>query len=151
MIIYHLEKAKYKNIWPPEGTLHAEGRWNKPRQWLVYCSSTISLSKLEILANENNLPINRVCMSIEIPDDTNVFEVLLKKLPKDWMNKPYPTSLIKFTIKFLESNQFLIMKVPSTQSKYEFNYLINVRHEDFYKKVKLLKITDEIFDNRLRQ
>jgi len=149
MIIFHLDKTKYKDNWPPEGTLHAEGRWNKPRQWIIYCSSTISLAKLEILANENNLPINRVCMTVEVPDNTEVFEVTLQELPDNWMTKPYPKKLIAFTDRFLESNKYLLMKVPSTQSPSEFNYLVNVRHKDFHQKVKLLSVIEEIFDYRL--
>lgn len=149
MILYHLDKDKYKNIWPPEGTLYAEGRWNKHRQWIIYTSPTISLAKLEILANENNLPVNRVCMVLEVPDNAGVFEVDLDKLPVDWMKKPYPKSLVKHTMNFLRSNNHLLMKVPSAQSYNESNYLINVRHRDFHGSVKLIETFDEIFDSRL--
>ena len=98
MILYHLDKWKYRNIWPPEGTLHADGRWNKPGQWIIYASSTISLAKLEILANENNLPIKRVCMTFEIPDSAKVFELHADSLPENWIAKPYPSQVIVIII-----------------------------------------------------
>lgn len=149
MILYHLEKFKYKDVWPPEGTLHAAGRWNKPGQWVIYCSPTISLAKLEILANENNLPIRRVCMTIELPDTAGIYEVAPDSLPENWLHKPYPAVLTKFTEEFLDSDQ-LVMQVPSAQSYREQNYLINVRHRQFHKVVKLLDVRDEPFDHRLK-
>ena len=111
MILYHLDKWKYRNTWPPEGTLHADGRWNKPGQWIIYTSPTISLAKLEILANDNNLPIKRVCMTIELPDSIDVFEVDINTLPDNWMDKPYPPQLSDYTTEFLRSNK-LLMEVP---------------------------------------
>jgi len=149
MILYHLDKWKYRAVWPPEGTLHADGRWNKPGQWLIYCSPAISLSKLEILANENNLPIRRVCMTIDVADNADVFEVSEKKLPVNWMEKPYPPTLIEYTQQFIESG-LLLMQVPSAQSYREHNYLINVRHPEFNKRVKLLDVAEEPFDSRLK-
>ncbi len=148
MILHHLEKEKYRNVWPPEGTLFAEGRWNKSGQWVIYTSPTIALAKLEILANENNLPIERVCMTIEVEDADNTFEFDETDLPDNWMDKPYPVQLVNITTKFLKSGN-LLMSIPSAQSYREFNYLINVRHPDFHSKVKLLDVSEEHFDSRL--
>jgi len=150
MILYHLDKWKYKDTWPPEGTLHADGRWNRMGQWVIYSSQTISLAKLEILANENNLPLKRICMTLEVPDSTMIFEVLSKDLPLNWMTKPAPVQLLDLTAKFLASGQ-LIMQVPSAQSYRESNFIVNVRHKDFHSSVKLLDVKPEPFDDRLKQ
>lgn len=149
MILYHLEKWKYKDVWPPEGTLHADGRWNIPGQWIVYTSPTISLAKLEILANERNLPIKRVCVTIEISDTVDIYIINTKKLPRDWMNKPYPSGLNALTSEFLKKGK-LIMQVPSAQSYTEYNYLLNVRHPEFYRLVKVIDVREEPFDKRLK-
>lgn len=148
MILYHLEKWKYRNVWPPEGTLHAEGRWNKPGQWIIYTSPSIALAKLEILANENNLPIKRVCMVIEVPDKSRIYKVEAKGLSDNWESMPYPAELARNTAKILDKGH-LIIRVPSAQSKREYNYLLNVRHPDFYKLVKLKEVFEEPFDKRL--
>jgi RES domain-containing protein len=148
MILYHLDKWKYRKVWPPEGALFADGRWNKPGQWVIYSSPTVSLAKLEILANENSLPIKRVCMTIKVADNAEVFDIKPKDLPHDWMDIPYPVSLVDFTEQFIDSGK-LLMLAPSAQSYQEYNYLINVRHPDFNKKVKLLKLAEEPFDHRL--
>ena len=42
------------------------------------------------------------------------------------------------------------MQVPSAQSYREHNFLINVRHPDFRKTVKLLDVAEEPFDRRLK-
>lgn len=149
MIVYHLDKWKYKDVWPPEGTLYTEGRWNREGQWLIYCSPTIALAKLEVLANEMHLPIERVCMTIEIPDNPSIFEVNQKVLPKNWMIRPYPLALAKLADKFFQSGA-LVMKVPSAQSYRENNFTINVRHPDFRSEVKLLSVQPEPFDERLK-
>ena len=150
MILYHIDKWKYRNVWPPEGALFADGRWNKPGQWIIYLSSVISLAKLEILANENNLPIKRVCMTLEVSDSNHIFEIDVDALPENWMSKPYPVPLVNFTSQFLSSGK-LLMRVPSAQSYSENNILINVRHPKFYEKVKLLDVSEELFDSRLRK
>jgi len=150
MILYHLDKWKYQNIWPPEGTLHADGRWNKPGQWIIYTSSTISLAKLEILANENNLPIKRVCITIEVSDTAEIFEIDVATLPENWMTQPYPSHLVQYTSQFLASDN-LLMQVPSAQSFREQNYLINVRHPEFHNLVRKLDVFEEPFDFRLKK
>ncbi len=149
MILYHLDKWKYKDVWPPEGTLHADGRWNRVGQWVIYTSPSISLAKLEILANENNLPLKRVCMTLEVPDSTKIFEVLPKQLPPNWMAKPAPIEILDLTTDFLASGK-MIMQVPSAQSYRESNFIINVRHKDFHTRVKLLDVKPEPFDDRLK-
>ena len=150
MILYHLDKLKYKDVWPPEGTLFADGRWNNPGQWVIYSSPTVSLAKLEILANENNLPLERVCMTIEVTETAKVFEFENNELPKNWMDQPYPSSLSQITSRFINSDMIL-MKVPSAQCLREYNYLISVRHADFNELVKLLDVSEEPFDPRLRK
>jgi RES domain-containing protein len=149
MTLYHLEKAKYKTVWPPEGTLHAEGRWNRPGQWIIYTSPSIALAKLETLANSNGLPISRVCMTIEADDAEGIFEIPSEELPVDWLMKPYSTVLRRLTDGFISSGK-LLMRVPSAQSYREFNYLINVRHGAFHRSVQLISTVDEPFDPRLK-
>lgn len=148
MILYHIDKQKYQTVWPPEGTLYSEGRWNQPGQWVIYTSPSIALAKLEILANETNLPIKRVCMIMDVPDGAEIFDVDVSRLPKNWMAKPYPPGLHHLTSKFLQSSA-LLMKVPSALSPREHNFLLNVRHPRF-QSVQLTEVFPEPFDPRLK-
>ena len=88
-------------------------------------------------------------MTIEISEKAEVFELTQKELPENWMEKPYPGTLIDYTKQFIESGRQL-MQVPSAQSYREYNFLINVRHADFHKQVKLIDVAEEPFDNRLK-
>ncbi len=149
MILYHLEKEKYREIWPPQGSLYGEGRWNKPGQWIIYTSPSIALAKLEILANEPLLPDRRVCVTIEIDAQAEIYEINPNDLPEDWHAVPYPPYLHLFTKRSINQGNLLI-KVPSAQSWREFNYLINVRHPQFFDWVKVIDTHLELFDNRLK-
>ena len=148
MILYHLDKWRYRKIWPPEGSIHAEGRWNKAGQWIIYASPSISLAKLETLANTNNLPLRGVCMIMEVKHKSTVFEIQSSDLPDNWMQKPPPLILKIIMAEFLKSD-CILMKVPSAQSYTESNFLINVRHPRFNKLVKLVSVAEEPFDPRL--
>ena len=149
MILYHLDRSKYRNAWPPRGSLYAEGRWNRAGQWVIYCSPSIALAKLEVLANESFLPVARICMTIELTEQSNVYEVEREQLPGDWFAKPYPKSLQLIANKFFES-EHLLMKVPSAQSHREYNCLIKVDHPRFSKDVRLIDVLPEPFDDRLK-
>ncbi len=150
MRLFHLDKAKYQHVWPPEGTLHAEGRWNKKGQWIIYTSPVVSLAKLEVLANEGMLPLKRVCMTIEVADEASVFTLSHDLLPEDWHKKPYPPRLAVLMKEYLLDADRLVLGVPSAQSYGEYNYLLNVRHRDFFRLVSLHEVTPEPFDSRLK-
>lgn len=149
MILYHIEKSKFQDVWPPEGTLHGKGRWNRIGQWIIYTSPSIALAKLEILANDNFLPIERVCMVIEVSDEAAVFEVDEDLLPPKWYEFPPNSQHTKLTDAFLNLDK-LLMKVPSAQCHREHNYLINVKHSRFEEQVRLVETFKEIFDPRLK-
>ncbi len=150
MIVYRMEKKKYEDHWPSRGALYSEGRWNKPGQWVVYCSESIALCKLEILANSGNLPIDRVVMTVEITDDSLIYDLPDKYLPQFWWSVPYPEILSNITGEFLKDKSYLAMKIPSAQSKRENNYLLNPSHTEFHSLVKLLSVENERFDPRLK-
>ena len=151
MELYHIEKAKHKDMWPPKGILFTEGRWNRRGQWTIYTSTSIALAKLETIANDNNLPIKRVVMTLSVSADALVTEVDKSKLPDYWNKKPYPQELAAFTQEFLKAKIYLMLKVPSAQSFRENNYLINVEHPGFNTWVKLTDTSPEYFDYRLKR
>ena len=132
------------------GTLYAEGRWNKAGQWIIYTSPSIALAKLETLANDSRLPIQRVVMTIEVSKSTSVKKIHKKDLPNNWMQNPYPAGLFLFTSQFIQENKHLLLEVPSSQSTRESNFLINVTHPQFNKCIRLKSVDDESFDSRLK-
>lgn len=124
MRVYRIEKKSRATVWPSQGALFSEGRWHKQGFWIVYCSETVSLAKLEILANSKSLPKERVLLEISIDQKASIKEVTLESLPDDWMAVPYPRALHTLTENLLKTGQYIALKVPSRQSPREYNYLL---------------------------
>lgn len=148
--VFRVEKKKYKDVWPPPGALHVEGRWNKRGFWIVYCSASISLAKLETLANSKSLPKNRVLVEITIDSKAPIKEVSSEELPKNWMDTPYPKELQESTEKALKHGKNIGLKVPSRQSPREHNYLLYPPHPEFARYAIVTGIYDLEFNERLK-
>lgn len=148
--VYRIEKKRRADVWPSQGALFSEGRWKRQGFWIIYCSSTVSLAKLEILANSKSLPKARVLLEIGIEEQAPIKEVTLESLPPKWMDVPYPPALHALTEKLLKSGEYVGLKVPSRQSPREYNYLLYPLHPQFSQFVKLESITGLEFDERLK-
>ena len=148
--VYRIEKKRRATVWPSQGSLFSEGRWNRQGFWLVYCSATVSLAKLEILANSKSLPKERVLLEISIEKQAPIKEVTLESLPANWMAVPYPPELHILTEELLKSGEYVGLKVPSRQSPREHNYLLYPLHPQFSQFVKLENHAELEFDQRLK-
>jgi RES domain-containing protein len=132
-----------------EGARRYGGRWNSKGVAVVYTSSSISLAILEVLVH---IPIygileEYVCLPVEFDQD---FVVSLDKdnLPENWKKDPSPKAIKQIGDSWIESQESLILEVPSTIVPTEKNYLINPAHPDF-KKLKIGSSTKLEFDPRL--
>jgi len=70
-------------------------------------------------------------------------------LTRNWSKFPPPLQLAKITRKFLQQERHLALRVPSTQSLTEFNYLLNPAHPDFGRFVRKIGLMEINFDPRL--
>lgn len=139
MLVYRIEKAKYRKVSPPRGSLFAEGRWNRRGMWVVYTSETAALAKLEALANSGSkLPDNRCLFSIEIKDDAPVVEITPEDLPKDWYSVPYKKSLANYVQQIIRSESYVAAIVPSIHSPKECNILLIPDYPEFDQYVRLV-------------
>lgn len=150
MIVYRIEKASRAEDWPAKGALFAEGRWNAKGFWVIYCSATVSLAKLETLANARALPQQRVLMKIAIANQAPVYHVPADQLPADWTNIPYPRTLHRLSREILQTKQYVALGVPSRQSPSEHNFLLYPLHPRFSEWVTVESISSVDFDTRLK-
>ena len=151
MLVYKIEKKKYKNVFPARGSLYSEGRWSRKDMWVVYSSESIALAKLETLANSGStLPRNRVVRTLEIKENAPMIEITAVDLPSNWAETPYPKNLASIIRKIINSGSYLGAIVPSSQSKREKNFLLFPDFPEFDKYVKELESEYEEFDPRLR-
>ena len=151
MRVYRIEKASRTADWPSQGALFAEGRWNAKGFWIIYCSASVSLAKLEILANARTLPKERVLVEILISDQAPIHRILPDQLPGNWMDVPYPRELHELSKKFLRDQPYAALSVPSRQSPTEQNILLYPPHPKFNEWVTLENVSAIDFDPRLKE
>ena len=151
MLLYRIEKSKYKDTFPPRGSLFTEGRWSRRGMWVVYTSETVALAKLEALANSGSkLPDNRYLTTIELDDQAPVVDIAPETLPANWHRVPYPKHLAYIIKQLIADKSYVAALVPSIHSPHERNVLLFPDHPEFAQYVRLLKSEPVGFDSRLK-
>jgi RES domain-containing protein len=150
MNVYRLTKKRFVNDLSGTGARIAGGRWNKPGNGLLYTSDSRALCTAEIAVHipMGVIPTDYYLIHLEIPDSIMIYELNLTRLPKEWDKFPYCKKTQEIGQEFIESKEFLVMKVPSAVVKGDYNYLINPDHDDF-DKIHVVSKTKFTFDKRL--
>ena len=148
MILYRFSHLKYARDLSGMGAKLYGGRWNPAGIPVIYASESISLGLLEVLVNAGTLRELQLLalMEIDIPSTTQIHEVKLSGLKKEWQVDIEYTQWMGQQI--LLSKKALLIKCPSAIIQKENNYLINPLHEDF-RKIKLPTTSHFHFDDRL--
>jgi RES domain-containing protein len=132
-----------------EGARRYGGRWNNKGFALVYTSSSISLAILEILVHIPIYAILEEYVYIPVEFDQKLSTVLNPdELPDLWNNDPSPQVIKQIGDTWVESQESVIIEVPSAIVTAEKNFLINPAHPDF-SKLKIGNPTKLEFDPRL--
>ncbi|OHD65292.1 MAG: hypothetical protein A2176_15260 [Spirochaetes bacterium RBG_13_51_14] len=149
MILYRVSKLRHADDLSGKGAELSGGRWNKVGYPAIYLAENISLAILETIVHcqcINDLH-NRLIVSVEVP------EISIKTLdqasfPDNWNSIPWHTYTIENGTLWLESQETLLLKVPSSIVLKENIFILNPKHGGF-KSVRI--ISKEIFkpDNRL--
>ncbi len=143
MKVFKLGRAKHSNHWPSIGSLYSNGRWHQKGQFIVYTSESVSLAKLEILANTETFPVDYVLYEITINSSVRIYNVSEKELPNNWEKIPYPVENWQMADSLLQNYECI--RVPSAITPTEFNFLLNGSYPKFNNvfQVKLKEITLE--------
>ncbi len=151
MLVYRIESEDFIHEFPPKGSLFAEGRWNRIGTWVVYTSESVSLAKLEVLANSgSNLPSKVYRRTFNIQDDAPFIQLNIGGLRPDWDKIPYPHRLADLIEEIRNEKKFLGCIVPSVHSHQEHNLLLFGDHPAFHSYVKEMEAMPENFDPRLK-
>lgn len=148
MEVFRLAKDKYAS------KLNASGisnRWNFDKEFIIYTGNSRSLVTLELLVHRNSVKLagSYKMMVISIADESLITQVKPSALPKNWRTIDAYSVLQDIGSGWYKSNKSLVLKVPSAIIEKEYNYLINVNHPDFKKKISLIGIEDYFWDDRL--
>ncbi|MCT4603900.1 MAG: RES family NAD+ phosphorylase [Marinifilum sp.] len=149
MKVYRISQSKHAEDLKGTGAFMVGGRWNSRGKFMLYTSSSISLSMLENIAHftKNSQPKNFSLVTIEIPDDTyKRYE--LDDLDSSWNKIPSSRFSRAFGDAWLDSMDSLAIQVPSVINPREFNILLNPLHSKF-SKVKIVNVESWPFDVRL--
>ncbi|QHT65837.1 RES family NAD+ phosphorylase [Rhodocytophaga rosea] len=149
MIVYRIGKAAYIQDLSGTGGLFGSGRWHKQGTRIIYTSESVSLAKLEILANYRIIPPNMHLLTLKIPDKIPVQTIDVTLLPQNWQDINYPEALAEIALTWIKGLEYACLRVPSAQSVNEYNVLLNPLHQD-HSKIKILKTEPVFFDPRLK-
>jgi RES domain-containing protein len=133
-------------------TSNKANRWNVDAQSVLYAGTSRSLSTLELVVHRGAIKpaLNYKVMVISIADEDQIVnQILLKDLPANWRTMAAYSTLQEIGSKWYTSQASLLLKVPSAVITREYNYLINVTHPEFNKKVSLVRTENYFWDERL--
>ncbi|QEM12647.1 RES family NAD+ phosphorylase [Mucilaginibacter rubeus] len=150
MIVYRLSKQAYINDLSGRGAELNGGRWNSKGTAVVYTSSSRALAVLEVAVHTplGLMPADYFMVTIELPDNSEVFKPAADQLPEKWNSNPLIKATQQLGDSFVKANKYLVMQVPSATVAGDFNYLLNPLHIDF-KSVKITATGFFQFDSRL--
>lgn len=150
MEVYRISREKHAD--KLTGSLQ-KNRWNLDGQEVIYAGSSRALSSLEVLVHLNFIKpdyVQKVAI-IHLPDDAHYYRIVsADELPaeSEWrFYSAYP-ALQKIGSDWYNSQETLILQVPSAVITAEYNFVINARHPDF-RKVKIVEIEEYFWDDRL--
>jgi RES domain-containing protein len=148
MEVYKICREKYSHSLNASG---AANRWNKKDEFVIYTGSSRSLSTLEMVAHRSyiNISSQYKLLIILISDVSSIKELNIKDLPENWKSIEAYIELQEIGSKWYQSNESLVLKVPSAIIPQEYNYIINTKHPLFATNIILKKVDDFVWDNRL--
>lgn len=146
MMLFRFSSKQFIHELNGEGAKQRGGRWNNIGLPVVYTSTTISLSLLELLiynASYEELR-NNYLAKIEIPASLTE-DIMIVSVKQNWLKDIEYTRYIGDS--FLTAKKSLLLKVPSAIIPEEYNILINPLHKDI-RKIKIKAALFQ-FDSRL--
>ncbi|MBC6368296.1 RES family NAD+ phosphorylase [Algoriphagus sp. AK58] len=155
MLVFRIEREKYLNsALSGIGASLSEGfRWNSLSTRMVYTAESRALAILEVSVHldiQEDLPIDRHLITMEIPDEVEILELDPLDLPLNWEAKPPILETQLIGDEFVKQQEAAVLRVPSAIVPEEFNYLINPIHPDA-QRIRMTASKRLIFDSRLRK
>ena|ERR1035437_3293353 len=147
MLAYRITLKQYsKQLSAPR----LAGRWNGGGRKVIYFAESMALAFLENMVRKQCVGFNDhfKTMILEIPDDLKIQTIKLVTLPKGWREFTDYSKCQPIGNKWYDAGALPLLKVPSAVLPESLNFVINSLHPEF-KKIKLLKVTDLIPDERI--
>lgn len=150
MLVYRITKSKHAEDISGTGSALYPGRWNKRGTPVLYTGESKEIALLEIIVHIPPLispPLD--ILSLEIPDDS-ITTINSNDLPKNWFHFPAPTVLSEIGQNWVEKDETIALRVPSSIIQTAFNVILNCSHKE-YGRVKIMDQKRFRFDARLKK
>jgi RES domain-containing protein len=146
MELFRITRSEFQDDLSGEGAYQYGGRWNSPRNRMLYTSSRRSLAMLEILVHwqRPTPPPDYVVVVLFIPDAL-VVDSRPQVIP-DWRQDQQWSKDVGD--QWLREAKSLLLRVPSVVVPAESNYLVNPLHPDAAA-VRIIDVEPFSFDKRL--
>lgn len=145
---YRIANSRHIDDLSGEGAYLFGGRWNSEGIRMLYCSSSISLSILEVLVYVSKSTfLNKEVLTLKIPEDS-IQLIEVESLHKGWDSLPSNNYTKRLGDDWIKSMDSLALKVPSVINAKEYNILLNPLHPRF-KEVEIVSKEIFSFDRRL--
>ena len=150
MRLFRIAKQQYIEDFSGEGARLYGGRWNKRGTNMVYFSTSLSLSVLEILVhfNQEYAPQDLYYVEVEISDKLINFEANLSSVKEYLRDNPPHFSTKHLGSLWAKKNEDLALSVPSAILPIENNIIVNPLHSSI-SKVKIINTSKLDLDTRL--
>lgn len=149
MEVFRISKEIHARTLSSSGSAN---RWNTKGQQVIYTGSSRSLSSLELVVHRGSIQPGSIykVMVISIADeDYLVRQIQVKDLPSNWRTLAGYSALQTIGSTWYNSQETLVLKVPSAIIIYEYNYIINTEHPEFSRKIQFVRTEDYFWDSRL--
>jgi RES domain-containing protein len=148
MLVYRITGRKYATDLSGSGSAIYGGRWNKKGTPVLYTSESKELALLETIVHTPPMFVPKLdILVLELPD--SVTEIEIGSLPLNWSDYPAPAILAEIAGKWIKEAQTIALKVPSCIIHSSHNYILNCRHPEYQRKVKVTEHKNFHFDLRL--
>jgi len=148
MIVYRITGSKFASDISGTGAAMLGGRWNKKGTPVLYTGENKEIALLETIVHTPPMLVpNLDILTIELPNSFMSLDI--KSLPKNWIDYPAPTILTEIAEEWIVDCKSIALRVPSCIIHTSYNYILNCRHPEYNKKVKVINHEDFHFDARL--
>ena len=149
MLLYRIAGKAHINDLSGTGARLYGGRWNHKGTSVIYTSESRALATTEYLVRVPiaMVPANLQIATIEISAKASVTSIDVKTLPPDWRQYPAPASLATIGSHWAQSNQSLLLRVPSVVVRGDFNVLISPAHPEF-SRIQIIAVEPYELDKR---
>ena len=150
MKAYRLARKPYANSLSGKGAAPHGARWNSVGVEIIYTASNRSLAVAEVGVHLTaaTVPDDYMMVTIDIPDDLEIQQVLAASLPDGWNVFPYSTATQSIGDDFILNNRVPVLKVSSAVVQGDFNLLLNPYHPAF-KEITIEQTERFPFDSRM--